>query len=228
MQITDEMLFQHAAQAREIWLDTLPQKDDIPVFSCSRSFQRKMDRLLHKQSRSSQASRLLHNMKKFVAVLLITITIAFAAMMTVEAFREKVIEVVVHIYHELTLFEYSSDKIAASLPEIQFGYLPEGLELVSDETSFDSVRHIHCENSSGEYIDLDIDGISKNTALSWVVDTEDAEVMTRILNGTEVTFISKKDRQIAVWTDQNISYVLQSNLAFSEIESILNYLIIVP
>ena len=30
MKITDEMLRQYAAQAREIWLDTLPGEDEIP------------------------------------------------------------------------------------------------------------------------------------------------------------------------------------------------------
>ena len=30
MKITDEMLRQYAAQARDIWLDTLPGEDEIP------------------------------------------------------------------------------------------------------------------------------------------------------------------------------------------------------
>lgn len=227
MQITDEMLYQHAAQAREIWLDALPQKEEIPAFSCSKSFQRKMGRLLRQQRRPPQVNRILYGMKKIVAVLLIAVTITFAGLMTVEAFREKIIEVVAHIYHELTRYDYTSYTETTKLPEVQFGYLPTGMELVSDETSFDSVRHIHCENGSGEYIDLDIDGISQDTAMSWVVDTEDAEVMTRIMNGGEVTFISKRDRKIAMWTDQNVSYVMQSNLELSEIEAILDGLYIV-
>ena len=30
MKITDEMLFEHAAEARDIWLSTLPDDEDIP------------------------------------------------------------------------------------------------------------------------------------------------------------------------------------------------------
>lgn len=228
MQITDEMLYQHAEKAREIWLDALPQQDEIPAFPCSKSFQRKMSRLLRQQRRSLQANRILHNMKRIVAAVLIVVTVTFAGLMTVEAIRENVIEVVVHIYHELTQYDYSSDAEAAALPEIQFGYLPEGMELVSDEASFDSVRYIHCENRSGKCMDLYIDAVTQSTAMSWIVDTEDAQVVTRILNGIEVTFISKKDRQIAMWTNQNISYVIQSNLELSEIEAILDGLYIFP
>ena len=228
MQITDEMLYQHAAQAREIWLDALPQKEEIPAFSCSKQFQRKMGRLLRQQRRSPRFNRFLRDMKRIVAVFLIALTITFAGLMTVEATREKIIEVVVHIYHELTRYEYSSDAETAELPEIQFGYLPAGMELVSNELPFGSVRHIHCEDSSGKYIDLDIDAVTQSTALSWVVDTEDAEVMTRIVNGTEVTFISKNSRQIAAWTDQNVSYVMQSNLERPVIDAILENLCIGP
>ena len=228
MQITDEMLYQHAAQAREIWLDALPQKEEIPAFSCSKQFQRKMGRLLRQQRRSPRFNRFLRDMKRIVAVFLIALTITFAGLMTVEATREKIIEVVVHIYHELTRYEYSSDAETAELPEIQFGYLPAGMELVSDELSFDSVRHIHCEDSSGKYIDLHMDAVDQSTALSWIVDTEEAEVVTHIVNGTEVTFISKNSRQIAIWTDQNVSYVMQSNLELSEIDAILENLCIDP
>ena len=30
MKITDEMLYRHAAEARDIWLDTLPNDDELP------------------------------------------------------------------------------------------------------------------------------------------------------------------------------------------------------
>ncbi len=33
MKITDELLYQHAAEARDIWLDTLPNEDELPIIS---------------------------------------------------------------------------------------------------------------------------------------------------------------------------------------------------
>ena len=38
MKITDEMLYQHAAEARDIWLDTLPKDDELPEHQFSDEF----------------------------------------------------------------------------------------------------------------------------------------------------------------------------------------------
>ena len=39
MKISNEMLRQNAAQARELWLDTLPQKNGLPDYSVSPAFE---------------------------------------------------------------------------------------------------------------------------------------------------------------------------------------------
>ena len=38
MKITDEMLYRHAAEARDIWLDTLPNDDELPNHQFSDGF----------------------------------------------------------------------------------------------------------------------------------------------------------------------------------------------
>lgn len=38
MKITDEMLYRHAAEARDIWLDTLPNDDELPNHQFSDEF----------------------------------------------------------------------------------------------------------------------------------------------------------------------------------------------
>lgn len=222
MQITDDVLYQHAAQAREIWLDALPQRDEIPNFSCSKQFQRKMDRLLRQQRRSPQVNRILHNMKRIAAVLLIAVTISFAGLMTVEASREKVMEVVVHIYHELTRYEYSSDAEAAALPEFQFDYLPEGMGLVSDETPFDHIRNICWEDGAGHYLNLNVAALSKDSAGTMIIDTENAQVTTCVMRGIEVTVVSKEGRNTLVWVDENVHYTTSGNVPLSELEAFFN------
>ncbi len=46
MKLTDELLEQHAAEARDLWLSTLPQQEEVPPHKFSRRFERKMRRLL--------------------------------------------------------------------------------------------------------------------------------------------------------------------------------------
>lgn len=228
MQITDEMLYQYAPQAREIWLDTLPQKDEISLFTCSGRFRRKMERLLRQQRRSPQANRALHNLKRIVAVFLIAVTITFAGLMTVEAVRQKVIEFVVHVYHELTQYEYSSDKEAAALPELRFDYLPAGMEFVTDETHTDFWRHILWENGSGQYLNLRCVAASKNSSDTLIVDTEDAQTSTCIIQGHETTILMKNGTTTILWVDEVAHYTIQSDLELSELQAFINGLVTEP
>ena len=45
MKLTDEMLRQHAAEARDIWLDTLPGDDEIPEHHFSDEFMASFERM---------------------------------------------------------------------------------------------------------------------------------------------------------------------------------------
>lgn len=217
MQITDELLYQHASQARDLWLDTLPQQDEIPAFTCSNRFQRRMNRLLRQQRRSPKGNRILHDMKRIIAAFLIVVTITFAGLMTVEAVRQKVIELVVHVYHELTQYEYSSDKDVAVLPELHFDYLPAGMELVSDETHADFGRYILWKSDSGQYLDVECVAAATYSTGTLVIDTEDAQVTTHIIKGREVTFVLKDGTYIIRWADEIAHYTIQSDLDLPEL-----------
>ena len=46
MKITDEMLYRHAAEARDIWLDALPDDSEIPEHEFSDEFNKELDRLV--------------------------------------------------------------------------------------------------------------------------------------------------------------------------------------
>lgn len=221
MQVTDELLYRYSAQARDIWLASLPQKDEVPAFSCSKRFQRRMNALLYQQSRSPRVTRFLRDMKRIVAIFLIAVTIAFAGLMTVEAVRQKVIDFVVHVYHELTQYEYSSDKEVAALPEISFGYLPEGMELVSDETHADFGRYILWNSDSGQYLDIECVTAATCSTGTLIIDTEDAQVTTRVIQGREVTIVLKDKAYIIIWTDETAHYTLQSDLDLSELQAFI-------
>ena len=45
MKITDELLYQHAAEARDIWLDTLPNEDELPDHQFSDEFMASLETL---------------------------------------------------------------------------------------------------------------------------------------------------------------------------------------
>ena len=227
MQVTDELLYRYSAQARDIWLASLPQKDEVPAFSCSKRFQRRMNALLYQQSRSPRVTRFLRDMKRIVAIFLIAVTIAFAGLMTVEAVRQKVIEFVVHVYHELTQYEYSSDKEASALPELRFDYLPAGMELMSDKRPIETSRYITWEDGEGYYLCLDVSAHDKKSTETRIIDTEDAEITTCQLRGIEMTVIMKNGMTVIWWIEEDVVFFADSNIELSELEQVINGLIII-
>ena len=52
MKITDEALYQHVAEAREIWLDTLPKDDELPKHQFSDGFMTSLEAVVVQESQS--------------------------------------------------------------------------------------------------------------------------------------------------------------------------------
>lgn len=71
MQITDDMLYQHAPEVRDLWLSTLPSDADIPEHKFSRRFERKMKRLIREQRRSPQVNRVIRGLRRVAAIILV-------------------------------------------------------------------------------------------------------------------------------------------------------------
>ena len=63
MKITDEALYQHAAEARDIWLDTLPKDDELPEHQFSDEFMasfeamKKQEKVQQKKNRRTPLQR---------------------------------------------------------------------------------------------------------------------------------------------------------------------------
>ena len=126
MKLTDDLLFQHAAEARNIYLSTLPAPEELPPVCCSKAFERNMQKLIKEQRRSPKINKMLRVMKRTAAAVLVIATVSFCGLMTVEAYRAKVIEFVVQVFNELTQYRFSSNVSDADnivLPEISFGYI---------------------------------------------------------------------------------------------------------
>ena len=177
MKISDKMLRQNAAQAREQWLNTLPQKDEIPDYSVSPAFQENMDRLLRRGRRVEKRKTFLRSFGQVAAVLLLVTAVSFAGLMTVDAaFREKVLQAVSQVFSDHTEYNYSGSQEDAALPELQLDALPEGFTVLSDEQFQKLRRLIHCENDAGNCLDIDVSVIPENGVKTQLIDTEDAQV----------------------------------------------------
>lgn len=218
MKISDKMLRQNAAQAREQWLNTLPQKDEIPDYSVSPAFQENMDRLLRRGRRVEKRKTFLRSFGQVAAVLLLVTAVSFAGLMTVDAaFREKVLQAVSQVFSDHTEYNYSGSQEDAALPELQLDALPEGFTVLSDEQFQKLRRLIHCENDAGNCLDIDVSVIPENGVKTQLIDTEDAQVSVQELQGKEVTVVSKKGWLTLLWTEDSAVFNVFTDLELAEL-----------
>ena len=218
MRISDKMLRQNAARARELWLDTLPGKDELPAYPVSPELQEKMDGILARARRVEKRKALLRSFSRVAAVLLLVSALTFTGAMTADAsFREKVLQVFSRVFSDHTEYRYTGGQEGAVLPELRLDALPEGFTVLSDEQSPQSDRHIRCKNDAGNYLDIDVFVISANGSGTQLIDSEDAQVSVLDIQGREVTVVSKYDWHILLWTEDSTVITVESNIELQEI-----------
>lgn len=223
MEITDEMLFEHAARARDIWLGTLLADEDIPEIQTSKKFEKKMQRLLKEQRRDPRMNKMLMVMKRTVAAVLVVATISFGGLMTVEAYRAKVVEIVVHVFHELTDYRFASKKTEVSdivLPEISLERVPEGMREVENRITGNNRRIVLYEGDDGLFFELTQRPIGSDGAYTSILDTEDSAYEMIAINGREGYSNEKGGSCSIVWTIDSIVYRLYGNIEMSELKNI--------
>lgn len=223
MKITDELLFEHAAEARDIWLSTLPADEDIPEIQTSKKFEKKMQKLIKEQRRTPKTKRILRHMRQTVAAVLAVAILSFGGLMTVDAYREKVIEIVVQVFHELTDFRFTSEKYEADkivLPEVDFEFVPEGMHEVENRITGNNRRYILYENDNSEFFELTQRPVGADGNYGSILDTEDAVYETVYINGNEGYIKEKHKNNDIIWVSDNIVYHLYGNIDMWELKEV--------
>lgn len=216
MKITDEYLYQHAAVARDIWLSTLLPDDEIPEHQFSKRFERKMNLLIKEQKRSPKLNKALRYLKRTVAVAMIALVITFSGFMTVEAYRTKVIEIVVQVFNELTNYRFVSNISEIELPNIVFQYVPDEME---NKDTRHSPRHSYFffEDNAGRFFELSQRVISSDGDSTIIVDTENSASQKLYINGIETVVNTKNSESTLLWSKSNILYQMHGNIELDEL-----------
>ena len=223
MEITDQLLYAHAGAARDLWLSILPKEEDLPPFVPSARFDRKIKRLLAEQRRSPQANRTIRYVKRTAVAAMVVLAVSFGGLMTVEAHREKVVEFVVHVFRELTDYRFvkeAPDTGAVELPDVTFGYVPEGFVLTEDSMETATRRHFEYKNASGEFFRLAQQGIAADGDYRTILDTEDAQTYPITVNGNEGVFNTKNGYSTMLWSDGPAVYRLRGTISPDELKRI--------
>lgn len=208
MKLTDELLEQHAAEARDLWLSTLPQQEEVPPHKFSRRFERKMRRLRAEQRRSPRMNRVVHILRYVAACAAVILCIGGTAY----AYRIGVIDTIVRVFREYTSITYSSETAAedAEFPESTLTYIPDGMERSEDERieENDNYRFTVYTGTNNTKFYLEETAVISNSRDAQNINTEDAVVNHFVIDGEQAISSEKSENVMIVWTHKNISYIL--------------------
>lgn len=205
----DELLEQHAAEARDLRLSALPKKDEVPEHRFSRRFERNMKRLRAEQRRTPRANNILRYARRAAAVAAILLCVCGLA----------------YVAHNI-LFDSTSTTGDASLgsdmggavaefPAVSFGYLPEGMEqtvCTTDETGTQRfTQYARVRGALVELLEAPVSGTDETPS-----GTEQLTVC-----GAPAYLSESNDTVCITWTLHDISYTLTTqNLSTDEARKI--------
>jgi len=209
MKITDEMLYRHAAKARDIWLDTLPDDNEIPEHQFSDEFNKEMDRLITLSHKRKQPSRRLQRIAAMFAVIIIGAS-SFIGV-NAEA-RAAFIGWVKELTSEFLVYRYEGDPVATDDPEkipvdpitdVHYGLasIPEGyVEILADYD--DNGGSQLFENEAGQYLTF-LYTLNSGDSSMYIDTTSTAHYRT-LFNGHEADVLISDDPAIQssmAWVD---------------------------
>ena len=229
MKISEEQLCRAAKLADAIDLASLPDKEHCPKYTFSPQFEIKMQTLIeqvndHEITPYKVFRGYSYYMKHSIVAVLIAFLLTCVTMPeAVVAGNHKLIDVIETVVTEYTEYRYHSTVPGnAQFVPLEFGYLPEGMEVV-DRYEDDTELYILCRDETSHFT-LNQILITEENSFKYIVDTENAYVETKSLFGTNLDLIYKDNLIMYVWQYNKYHISGRSNLPIEEVEKILNNL----
>lgn len=127
MKITDEALYQHVAEARDIWLDALPKDDELPEHQFSDGFMSSLETMevqekaQHKKKSRSPFSR--------VAAVFLAVLIGSGTWLGINTeARAAFTQWIRDIWEDGVVYTFVGESPDTLLPDFHCSWLPEGME----------------------------------------------------------------------------------------------------
>lgn len=216
--IDDEFLYTHMAQAENLMLDQIPPERELK-HHFSRRFRRKMRALIRYERRTPRMRKAVHCMKVAAAAFAVVLSLTFGALMSVEASRTRIIEIITRVLSDATSVRISVDNGAPSdkiLRPVAPTYVPEGY-CVSEEETYKMSYTIIYKNAEEMEFAYRQDLLAASEHL---FDTEDAYTQEIMIDSQEVQVIVKpsKDRISIYWHDSYYFYsIIARNIKYNEL-----------
>lgn len=217
MKITDEMLYQHASEARDIWLDTLPKDDELSDHLYSAEFMASFDTMKAQEEKEQQKKKRRRPLRRVAAVFL-AFLIGSGTWLGVDAearaafvswFREFVGDSVV--------YSYVGEVPEKDITNYECAWLPEGVEAFEVDAS-DTSGHVVYTSQDDDFAVFSYTYMHSGTALH-LFPTEEELVHTEMqINGMHADFYEEPCEDYScfiIWFDEEhqIFFDINSNMS---------------
>lgn len=212
--IDDDFLIKHMQNVENIIIESLPKEEEL-FYKFSKKFERKINKLIKEQRRSSFMRTFANYGKKVAIIFLIITSIAFATTMSVEAYRVKVIEVITEVWEEFTSIIFKNKEnindgiLVPAVPKC----VPEGFSIL-EEKIYDYRYTVIYVDVNNREIFYEQSVLSSGQVL---LDTENTKVETIEIDSKEIFFFTNKGINQIYWIDDSYIYTFISSIDKEEI-----------
>lgn len=203
MKITDELLYQHAAEARDIWLDTLPKDEELPEHQFSDEFMvsletmKKQEKVQRRKKRRSPLQR--------VAAVFLAILIGSGTWLGVDAEARAAF---VSWFREFTgdsaVYTYVGEVPEKDITNYHCSWLPEGVEAMEVDAS-DTSGHVVYISEENDFAVFSYTYMHSGTALHLFPTGEELVHTEMQINGMHADFYEEPGENYScciVWFDE--------------------------
>ena len=175
--------------------------------------EKKMKKLFQKERRSVFRKKSAKYSKRAALFLVGAVLISSVTIMSVEAWRVRVLNYFLNIAQERTEMKWSDENKGDSYAtdEVTLGYIPHGFELERSVPKREGLSLTFRKNELSFHVSI----YPLRGSLGF--DTEDAEIKKVSINGAEGVLSIKENVTILVWNDTESAYLINGNISEEEI-----------
>ena len=146
-------------------INSIPAEDKLEeTLKPSVAFKKKISAIVRKETRNE---KLIHFRKvayRVAVVLMMCISLTFGSLLTAKAVRESIATTILEWHDKFTRIFIETDTPPTELPEIRFNYIPEGFELVDEESYIRMDYQLFTYKHNGSFINIYITNEQPNNS----------------------------------------------------------------
>ena len=226
-ELFDALLKVAAKEAFREEMEALPNSEELrKMYPRSGSIDRKMNALINRESKILKRKKFLRTFTRGVSGFVISIVVATLILMTVEASRNYILNLLIDVRTDHVAFDIGQESVGNGSDEVILAYMPDGFVLISRQELDALVTYVFVDDKDRQII-IQQHTIAGNFFLG--VDHEHMNFITILLDEQEVHLFEAEDdhdHNVIVWTHENNSFSLSANIDLDELLHIVRKLIV--